>query len=136
MLDLNFDDGLIDGMAAMTKFVNLVIAGARCMRGMLRCWVQQLCFICLPDWNQLQAAPGSSALLIARSACRPADPEISRVPLMIDSSKFHIVEAGLKCAQGKCIVNSISLKEVGQGCLLLLVVVPECCSACSVGHGT
>ena len=41
----------------------------------------------------------------------PADPEISRVPLMIDSSKFHIVEAGLKCAQGKCIVNSISLKE-------------------------
>jgi 5-methyltetrahydrofolate--homocysteine methyltransferase len=40
-----------------------------------------------------------------------ADPEISRVPFMIDSSKFHIVEAGLKCAQGKCIVNSISLKE-------------------------
>jgi len=39
------------------------------------------------------------------------DPEISRVPFMIDSSKFHIVEAGLKCAQGKCIVNSISLKE-------------------------
>jgi 5-methyltetrahydrofolate--homocysteine methyltransferase len=41
----------------------------------------------------------------------PADPEISRVPFMIDSSKFHIVEAGLKCSQGKCIVNSISLKE-------------------------
>ena len=40
-----------------------------------------------------------------------ADPEISRIPFMIDSSKFHIVEAGLKCAQGKCIVNSISLKE-------------------------
>jgi hypothetical protein len=40
-----------------------------------------------------------------------ADPEISRVPFMIDSSKFHIVEAGLKCSQGKCIVNSISLKE-------------------------
>jgi methanogenic corrinoid protein MtbC1 len=40
-----------------------------------------------------------------------ADPEISRVPFMIDSSKFHIVEAGLQCAQGKCIVNSISLKE-------------------------
>ena len=40
-----------------------------------------------------------------------ADPEISRVPFMIDSSKFPIVEAGLKCAQGKCIVNSISLKE-------------------------
>jgi hypothetical protein len=45
------------------------------------------------------------------SCCHLADPEISRVPFMIDSSKFHIVEAGLKCAQGKCIVNSISLKE-------------------------
>ena len=44
-------------------------------------------------------------------ACLAADPEISRVPFMIDSSKFHIVEAGLKCSQGKCIVNSISLKE-------------------------
>ncbi len=39
------------------------------------------------------------------------DPEISRVPFMVDSSKFFIVEAGLKCSQGKCIVNSISLKE-------------------------
>eukprot|EP00883_Tetradesmus_obliquus_P004913 jgi/Sobl393_1/1530/SZX69669.1 len=65
VLDINMDDGLIDGVAAMTKFVNLCIA----------------------------------------------DPEISRVPFMIDSSKFHIVEAGLKCAQGKCIVNSISMKE-------------------------
>ncbi len=41
-------------------------------------------------------------------ACEPA---IARVPIMIDSSKFSIIEAGLKCAQGKCIVNSISLKE-------------------------
>ena len=65
VLDINMDDGLIDGEAAMTKFVNLLIS----------------------------------------------DPEISRVPFMIDSSKFHVVEAGLKCAQGKCIVNSISLKE-------------------------
>ena len=39
------------------------------------------------------------------------EPDISKLPLMIDSSKFHIVEAGLKCCQGKCIVNSISLKE-------------------------
>jgi cobalamin-dependent methionine synthase I len=38
VLDLNFDDGLIDGVAAMTKFVNLVIAGARCMRGILSFW--------------------------------------------------------------------------------------------------
>ncbi len=40
-----------------------------------------------------------------------AEPEISRVPLMIDSSKWEVIEAGLKCAQGKCVVNSISLKE-------------------------
>lgn len=65
VLDINMDDGLIDGLNAMTKFVNLCVS----------------------------------------------DPEISRVPFMIDSSKFSIVEAGLKCCQGKCIVNSISLKE-------------------------
>ncbi len=40
-----------------------------------------------------------------------SEPEISRVPLMIDSSKWEVIEAGLKCAQGKCIVNSISMKE-------------------------
>lgn len=40
-----------------------------------------------------------------------AEPDISKVPLMIDSSKFEVIEAGLKCVQGKCIVNSISLKE-------------------------
>ncbi len=40
-----------------------------------------------------------------------SDPDISRVPVMIDSSKFSVIEAGLKCVQGKCIVNSISLKE-------------------------
>ena len=39
------------------------------------------------------------------------EPDISKLPIMVDSSKFHIVEAGLKCCQGKCIVNSISLKE-------------------------
>ena len=65
VLDINMDDGLIEGVGAMTKFVNLLVS----------------------------------------------DPEISRVPFMIDSSKFHIVEAGLKCSQGKCIANSISLKE-------------------------
>jgi 5-methyltetrahydrofolate--homocysteine methyltransferase len=65
ILDINMDDGLIDGVPAMTKFVNLLVS----------------------------------------------DPEISRVPFMIDSSKFSIVEAGLRCSQGKCIVNSISLKE-------------------------
>ena len=40
-----------------------------------------------------------------------SEPDISRIPLMIDSSKWHVIEAGLKWAQGKCIVNSISLKE-------------------------
>ena len=53
MLDINMDDGLIDGVPAMTKFVNLLVS----------------------------------------------DPEVSRVPFMIDSSKFFIVEAGLKCSQ-------------------------------------
>jgi 5-methyltetrahydrofolate--homocysteine methyltransferase len=65
VLDLNFDEGLLDSEYAMRKFVNLIIA----------------------------------------------DPNISILPLMMDSSKFHVIEAGLKCAQGKCIVNSISLKE-------------------------
>src|SRR5436189_970549 len=40
-----------------------------------------------------------------------AEPDIAKIPIMIDSSKFHIIEAGLKCVQGKCIVNSISMKE-------------------------
>merc|ERR1719262_1575862 len=65
VIDINMDDGLIDAVSAMTKFVNLLVA----------------------------------------------EPEASKVPFMIDSSKFEVVEAGLKCSQGKCIVNSISLKE-------------------------
>src|SRR5437764_4399136 len=40
-----------------------------------------------------------------------AEPDIARIPVMIDSSKFSIIQAGLKCVQGKCIVNSISMKE-------------------------
>merc|ERR1719498_2309312 len=65
VIDINMDDGLIDAVAAMTKFVNLLVT----------------------------------------------EPDASKVPFMIDSSKFEVVEAGLKCSQGKCIVNSISLKE-------------------------
>ncbi|KAG5511493.1 hypothetical protein GH5_06439 [Leishmania sp. Ghana 2012 LV757] len=64
VLDVNMDDGLIDGAAAMTRFLNMVAS----------------------------------------------DPEVARVPVMIDSSKFHVIEAGLKCTQGTPIVNSISLK--------------------------
>src|SRR5581483_3260298 len=40
-----------------------------------------------------------------------AEPDIARVPIMLDSSKFSVIEAGLKCVQGKAVVNSISLKE-------------------------
>ena len=65
VLDVNMDAALIDGPAAMTRFLNL-LAG---------------------------------------------EPDISRAPLMIDSSKWSVIEAGLKCVQGKAIVNSISLKE-------------------------
>lgn len=65
VIDINMDDALLDGEAAMTKFLNL-IAGER---------------------------------------------DISSVPVMIDSSKWSIIEAGLKCVQGKAIVNSISLKD-------------------------
>ncbi len=65
IIDINFDEALLDGEGSMTKFLNL-IAG---------------------------------------------EPEIARVPFMIDSSKWSVLEAGLKCIQGKPIVNSISLKE-------------------------
>ena len=65
ILDVNMDEGMIDGKEAMVKFLNLI---------------------------------GS-------------EPDISRIPLMIDSSKWEIIEAGLKVAQGKSVVNSISLKE-------------------------
>src|ERR1700750_1988088 len=40
-----------------------------------------------------------------------SEPDIAKIPIMLDSSKFNIIEAGLKCVQGKCIVNSISMKE-------------------------
>ncbi len=65
VIDVCMDDGLIDGVAAMTRFLQLI---------------------------------GS-------------EPEIAKVPVMVDSSKWEVIEAGLKCLQGKGIVNSISLKE-------------------------
>jgi 5-methyltetrahydrofolate--homocysteine methyltransferase len=65
IIDINMDEGMIDGKEAMTKFLNLIAS----------------------------------------------EPDISRVPIMIDSSKWEIIEAGLKCIQGKGVVNSISLKE-------------------------
>ena len=65
IIDVNFDEGLIDGEQAMTHFMNLAMS----------------------------------------------EPDIAKVPVMIDSSRWGVIEAGLKCVQGKCIVNSISLKE-------------------------
>ncbi|HMU44799.1 MAG TPA: methionine synthase [Chitinophagaceae bacterium] len=65
VLDVNMDDALLDGVNAMTTFLNIL----------------------------------------------QSEPDIARIPIMIDSSKFEIIQAGLKCVQGKCIVNSISLKE-------------------------
>lgn len=65
IIDINMDEGMLDGAETMTKFLNLIAA----------------------------------------------EPDISRVPVMIDSSKWEILEAGLKVVQGKCVVNSISLKE-------------------------
>jgi 5-methyltetrahydrofolate--homocysteine methyltransferase len=65
VIDVNMDEGMLDGVLAMTTFLNLIAA----------------------------------------------EPDIARVPVMIDSSKWEVIEAGLKCVQGKGIVNSISMKE-------------------------
>ncbi|MEL8056848.1 MAG: methionine synthase, partial [Pseudomonadota bacterium] len=65
IIDVNMDEGMLDGAEAMTTFLNLIAA----------------------------------------------EPDIARVPIMIDSSKWPVIEAGLKCVQGKAIVNSISMKE-------------------------
>jgi len=64
VIDINMDEGMLDGAAAMTRFCNLIAS----------------------------------------------EPDISRVPIMVDSSKFEVIEAGLRCIQGKSVVNSISLK--------------------------
>jgi 5-methyltetrahydrofolate--homocysteine methyltransferase len=65
IIDVNMDEGMLDGEASMKRFLNLMAA----------------------------------------------EPDISRIPVMIDSSRWNIIEAGLKCIQGKGVVNSISLKE-------------------------
>ncbi|MDP2787933.1 MAG: methionine synthase [Pseudomonadota bacterium] len=65
IIDINMDEGMLDGEAAMVRFLNLVAS----------------------------------------------EPDIARVPIMIDSSKWSIIEAGLKCVQGKAVINSISMKE-------------------------
>ncbi|HKO67559.1 MAG TPA: methionine synthase, partial [Burkholderiaceae bacterium] len=63
------------------------------------------------DVNMDEAMLDSAAAMTRFLKLIGSEPDIARVPLMIDSSKWSVIEAGLKCAQGKCIVNSISLKE-------------------------
>ncbi|KAM4524386.1 methionine synthase isoform 1-T1 [Odontesthes bonariensis] len=77
VLDINMDEGMLDGPTAMARFCNFITS----------------------------------------------EPDIARVPLCIDSSNFLVIEAGLKCCQGKCIVNSISLKEGEQEFLLRAATV-------------
>jgi 5-methyltetrahydrofolate--homocysteine methyltransferase len=63
------------------------------------------------DVNMDEAMLDSKAAMVTFLNLVAGEPEISRVPVMIDSSRWSVIEAGLKCVQGKCIVNSISLKE-------------------------
>jgi 5-methyltetrahydrofolate--homocysteine methyltransferase len=63
------------------------------------------------DVNMDEGMLDSEAAMVALPEPRRAEPDIARVPVMIDSSKWSVIEAGLKCVQGKAIVNSISLKE-------------------------
>src|SRR5512144_2359080 len=63
------------------------------------------------DVNMDEAMLDSKAAMVRFLSLIAAEPDIARVPVMIDSSKWDVIEAGLKCVQGKPIVNSISLKE-------------------------
>ncbi len=63
------------------------------------------------DINMDEAMLDSQAAMVKFMNLIASEPDISRVPIMLDSSKWSVIEAGLKCAQGKCVVNSISMKE-------------------------
>src|SRR4029079_14075054 len=63
------------------------------------------------DINMDEAMLDSKAAMVKVLTLVAAEPDIARVPVVIDSSKWEVIEAGLKCVQGKSIVNSISLKE-------------------------
>jgi len=65
----------------------------------------------LIDVNMDEAMLDSKRAMTTVLSLVASEPDISRVPVMIDSSKWEVIEAGLKCVQGKCVVNSISLKE-------------------------
>ncbi len=64
------------------------------------------------DINMDEAMLDSQAAMVRFLHLLAAEPDIARVPIMLDSSKWSVIEAGLQCVQGKSIVNSISLKEV------------------------
>src|SRR6202048_3411414 len=66
------------------------------------------------DVNMDEAMLDSKAAMVRFMNLIASEPDIARVPVMIDSSKWEVIEAGLKCVQGKCVVNSISMKE-GEG---------------------
>ena len=96
VIDINMDEGLLDGVSAMTKFVNLIASE--------------------PDIAKVRSPPPAprSVAALTRPRSRVTFARVhgcAQVPLMIDSSNFDVVEAGLRCSQGKSIVNSISLKE-------------------------
>src|SRR6201746_216338 len=63
------------------------------------------------DVNMDEGLLDSEAAMVTFLNLIAAEPDIARVPVMVDSSKFHVIEAGLKCVQGKPVVNSISMKE-------------------------
>src|SRR5205085_3442155 len=63
------------------------------------------------DVNMDEGLLDSKAAMVTFLNLLAAEPDIARVPVMIDSSKWEVIEAGLKCVQGKAIVNSISMKE-------------------------
>src|SRR3954447_17311595 len=63
------------------------------------------------DINMDEAMLDSKAAMVRFLNLIASEPDISRVPVMIDSSRWEVIEAGLKCVQGKCVVNSISMKE-------------------------
>src|SRR5687768_14799942 len=65
----------------------------------------------MPDGNMDEGMLHSEKAMTTFLNLLAAEPDISRVPIMIDSSKWTVIEAGLKCVQGKSIVNSISMKE-------------------------
>ena len=77
------------------------------------------------DINMDEAMLDSQAAMVRFLNLIASEPDIARVPIMIDSSKWSVIEAGLRCVQGKAIVNSISLKE-GEEPFIATALIPNC----------